>query len=45
MARTSFQQLVEEGNMIEADLKKDASNAPKPASVTSSIFIADNITV
>ncbi len=44
MARTSFQQLVEEGNIIEANLKKDASSAPKPATVTSSIFIADSIT-
>ena len=44
MARISFQQLVEEGNLIEADLKKDASHAPKPVSVTSNIFITDNIT-
>jgi Rrf2 family protein len=44
MARTSFQQLVEEGNIIEANLKKDVSSAPKPATVTSSIFIADSIT-
>ncbi len=43
MARISFQQLVEEGNLIEASLKKDASHAPKPASVTSGIFITDNI--
>lgn len=44
MAHTSFRQLVEEGNMIEANLKKDASHAPKPVSVTNNIFIADNIT-
>lgn len=44
MARTSFQQLVEEGNLIEANLKKDASNAPKPVPVSNNIFIADNIT-
>lgn len=44
MANTSFQQLVEEGNLIEANLKKDASHAPKPVTVTNSIFITDNIT-
>ncbi len=44
MARVSFQQLVEEASLIEADLKKGASNAPKPASVTNNILVADNIT-
>ncbi len=44
MARISFQQLVEEGNLIEANLKKDASHAPKPVSITNGIFITDNIT-
>ncbi len=44
MARISFQQLVEESKQIEANLKNDASNAPKPASVTSSFFITDTIT-
>lgn len=44
MARISFQQLVEEGNLIETSLKKNASQASKPASVTNSLFITDNIT-
>lgn len=44
MANTSFQQLVEEGNLIEASLKKDASHAPKPVTVTNNIYITDNIT-
>lgn len=44
MARISFQQLVEEGHLIEASFKKDASHAPKHVSVTNSIFITDNIT-
>ena len=44
MARISFQQLVEEGHLIEANLKKDASHAPKPVTVTNNLFITDNIT-
>lgn len=44
MANISFQQLVEEAKQIETDLKKDASNTPKPVSVTSNLFITDNIT-
>ncbi len=44
MARISFQQLVEEAAQIELDLKKDASNAPKPVTIKNSIFITDNIT-
>lgn len=44
MARISFQQLVEEGHLIETNLKKDASHAPKPVTVTNNLFITDNIT-
>ncbi len=43
MGRISFQQLVEEGSLIETNLKKNASYAPKPAPVTSEFFITDNI--
>lgn len=44
MARTSFQQLVEEAKLIESSLKKDASSAPIPVAVTNNILLADNIT-
>lgn len=44
MARVSFQQLVEEGNLIESNLKKDASHALKIDSVTNNIFIPDKVT-
>lgn len=44
MARVSFQQLVEEAAQIEADLKKDASSALQPATVTTNLYIADSIT-
>jgi Rrf2 family protein len=43
MARVSFLQLVEEGKLIESSLQKNASPAPIPATVTSSIFITDSI--
>jgi DNA-binding IscR family transcriptional regulator len=44
MARVSFQQLVEEGNLIETNLKKDASHALKIDSVTNGIFAPDKVT-
>jgi len=44
MARISFQQLVEEGKSIEAGIKRDASPALTPASVTNGILITDGIT-
>ncbi len=39
MASISFQQLVEEGNLIESNLTGNASCAPNPASVTNSFFL------
>jgi hypothetical protein len=40
MSRTTFEQLVEEGRAIEANLTAiNASNAPKPASVTTNILL------
>jgi len=39
MARITFQQLVEEGNLIESNLTVNASRVPNPASVTNSILI------
>ncbi len=43
MTRISFQQLVEEGRLIEAEWKKNASHAPMPDSVTNGIFITENV--
>ena len=40
MSRTTFEQLVEEGRAIEANRPaNNASNAPKPASVTTNILL------
>jgi Rrf2 family protein len=39
MASITFQQLVEEGNVLDASLTKNASCAPNPASVTSGILL------
>ncbi len=39
MARITFQQLVEEGNLIESNLTTSASHALKPAPVTKSILL------
>ena len=39
MARITFQQLVEEGNLIESNLTTSASHALKPAPVTKGILL------
>lgn len=43
MARITFQQLVEEGNLIEANLTVNASHALKTAPVTKDIFLPSDI--
>jgi len=43
MARITFQQLVEEGHLIESNLTTSASHTPNPAPVTKNILIPANI--
>ena len=44
MERITFQQLVEEGNLIESNLMVNASHALNPAPVTNDILIPSEIT-
>ena len=43
MARITFQQLVEEGNLIESNLTVNASRVPNPAPVITDILIASEV--
>ncbi len=43
MARITFEQLVEEGSLIESNLTKNASRYPNPVPVTSSILLTSEI--
>lgn len=43
MAQTTFQQLVDEGQQIEASLIKNASSAPKPDSAPIKILLPEEI--
>jgi len=45
MRKVTFQQLVEEGDLIEANLITAGSHTPTPDSVTKTIPIADTITL
>ncbi len=43
MARITFEQLVEEGSLIESNLTKNASRYPNPVPVTNNILLTSDI--